>query len=253
MTPLTKTIESKAMTPLDPWRKAAAKTYMDELLRPEFADRQVRLAEGPNWMRIVPASASESETWMLGLHVLATATGKFAHPRTFLPAARGVWDSVYSKLRKDSPGKLYSRENRDGLIQLFDKVSGHWSYEDPVYRFYHQSFEVFALQETIREIVTELQALLPGRGLNLWFLEIVEAGTGHQFDMSCIDDWRVTRIPFWRRSFMRVSCWRWPCAMRILRSRRKCFPADGRRCSISMTFDKTLSRWEATTMVQSPA
>ena len=111
------------MTPLDPWRKAAAKTYMDELLRPEFADRQLRLAEGPNWMRIVPASASKSETLMLGLHVLATATGKFAHPRTFLPAARGVWDSVYSKLRKDSPGKLYSRKNRDGLRLLCNPMS----------------------------------------------------------------------------------------------------------------------------------
>jgi hypothetical protein len=86
------------------------------------------------------------------------------------------------------------KSRRDGLIQLFDKVSGHWSYEDPVYRFYHQSFKVFALQETIREIVAELQALLPGRGLNPWFLEIVEAGTGHRFDTSCNNDWpRHTR------------------------------------------------------------
>lgn len=86
------------------------------------------------------------------------------------------------------------KNRRDNLVQLFDKVSGHWSYEDPVYRFYHQSFKVFALQETIREIVAELQELLPGRGLNPWFCKIVEAGTGHQFDMSCNDDWlRHTR------------------------------------------------------------
>jgi hypothetical protein len=86
------------------------------------------------------------------------------------------------------------KNRRDGLIQLLDKVSGHWSYEDPVYRFYHQSFKVFALQETIRNIVAELQALLPGCGLNPWFLEIMEAGTGHQFDTSCNDDWlRYTR------------------------------------------------------------
>ena len=38
------------------------------------------------------------------------------------------------------------KNRRDGLVQLFDNVSGHWSYEDPVYRFYHQSFKVFALQ-----------------------------------------------------------------------------------------------------------
>jgi hypothetical protein len=86
------------------------------------------------------------------------------------------------------------KNRRDNLVQLFDKVSGHWSYEDPVYRFYHQSFKVFALQETIRKIVAELQELLPGRGLNPWFREIVEAGTGHQFDVSCNADWlRHTR------------------------------------------------------------
>jgi hypothetical protein len=86
------------------------------------------------------------------------------------------------------------KNRRDDLVQLFDKVSGHWSYEDPVYRFYHQSFKVFALQETIRKIVAELQELLPGRELNPWFREIVEAGTGHQFDVSCNDDWlRHTR------------------------------------------------------------
>jgi hypothetical protein len=86
------------------------------------------------------------------------------------------------------------KNRRDRLVQLLDKVSGHWCYEDPVYRFYHQSFKVYALQETTRTIVAELQDLLPGRGLHPWFGEIVEAGTGHQFDLSCNQDWlRHTR------------------------------------------------------------
>jgi hypothetical protein len=95
-------------------------------------------------------------------------------------------------LERDLLSAIKSR--RDGLAQLLEKVSGHWDYEDPVYRFYHQSFKVYALQETTRTIVAELQGLLPGCRLNPWFGEIVEAGTGHQFDLSCNQDWlRHTR------------------------------------------------------------
>lgn len=32
---------------------------------------------------------------------------------------------------------------RDELRALLDRTSNHWGYEDPVYRFYHQSFKVF--------------------------------------------------------------------------------------------------------------
>ena len=78
---------------------------------------------------------------------------------------------------------------RESLVRLLDKASGHWGYEDPVYRFYHQSFKVFRLQETTREIVAALQGLLPDCALNPWFLQIVGEGTGRQFDMSCNKDW----------------------------------------------------------------
>lgn len=115
-------------TPFDPWKKAAAKTYSDELLRPEYSDLQLRLSEGPNWMRIVPAAHSGSDEWMLGLHVLATPTGtsKFAHPRTFQPAARSIWDAVYGHLRKTAPEKLFSKANLDGLRLLPKPMSLCW-------------------------------------------------------------------------------------------------------------------------------
>ena len=119
-------LKPTSTTPFDPWKTAAAKSYTDELLRPEFADRQLRLAEGPNWMRIVPAKESESEAWMLGLHVLETATGKFAHPRTFQPAARSVWDSVFGHLRKTAPEKLFSKANLEGLRLLPKPMSLCW-------------------------------------------------------------------------------------------------------------------------------
>jgi hypothetical protein len=67
------------------------------------------------------------------------------------------------------------------LKELLARCSGHWGYEDPVYRFYHQSFKVFHLQRTTTEIVESLQALAPDRPLNAWFMEIVRSGTGKTF------------------------------------------------------------------------
>jgi hypothetical protein len=47
------------------------------------------------------------------------------------------------------------------LDSLLAECSDHWGYEDPIYRFYHQSFKVFGLQETTETIVAKLQALAP--------------------------------------------------------------------------------------------
>ncbi len=68
------------------------------------------------------------------------------------------------------------------LLDLLEDVSDHWGYEDPVYRFYHHSFKVYALQATIRAIVDRLADLLPDQPLHPWFLAIVDAGTGHRFE-----------------------------------------------------------------------
>jgi hypothetical protein len=86
------------------------------------------------------------------------------------------------------------RHRRESLVQLLGQTSGHWGYEDPVYRFYHQSFKVFSLQQTTGKIVAALQELLPGRALDPWFMQIAGEGAGHRFDMSCNRDWlRHTR------------------------------------------------------------
>jgi hypothetical protein len=61
-------------------------------------------------------------------------------------------------------------------------ASDHWGYEDPVYRFYHQSFKVYWLQERTRSLVALLAELAPqGRALDPWFLAIVRGGTGRTF------------------------------------------------------------------------
>jgi hypothetical protein len=80
------------------------------------------------------------------------------------------------------------------LEDLLAQVESHWGMEDGVYRFYHQSFKVYAMQELTVEICRTFRDLLPGKPLNRWFTEIVTQGTGNEFEMSHNQDWlRHTR------------------------------------------------------------
>ena len=83
---------------------------------------------------------------------------------------------------------------KPALEELLRRNSGEWGYEDPVYRFYHQSWKVFDLQAQTQEIVAQLQALLPERPLNKWFMQIVQEGTGKTFAPEHNQNWLpVTR------------------------------------------------------------
>jgi hypothetical protein len=83
---------------------------------------------------------------------------------------------------------------RTDVDELLAKASDHWGYEDPVYRFYLQSFKVYGLQELTKAIVEQLRKLLPEKELNPWFLEIVAAGTGKEFRLEDNRNWPpVTR------------------------------------------------------------
>jgi hypothetical protein len=86
------------------------------------------------------------------------------------------------------------RERRPELSTLLDSSSSHWGYEDPVYRFYHQSFKVYRLQDQTLAIVATLESLAPDRPLHPWFLEIVRQGTGKGFQTDHNSRWlEVTR------------------------------------------------------------
>lgn len=79
------------------------------------------------------------------------------------------------------------------LKELLDKMNGEWRYEDCVYRFYHQSFKVYGLQDHTIEIVNVLGALADGP-LDDYFLTIIAEGTGKKFEDSHNSDWlRHTR------------------------------------------------------------
>lgn len=99
----------------------------------------------------------------------------------------------------------------DELRQLLESASDHWGYEDPIYRFYHQSFKVYPLAESTTRIVTALQRLLPDQPLNPWFLQIVREGTGKEFQIDDNQRWLDATRPilkafFHARYFLEMAC-----------------------------------------------
>ena len=104
------------------------------------------------------------------------------------------------------------------LEKLLGDVGDHWAYEDKVYRFYHQSFKVFHLQDHTLRIVEALKALTPKPDverkrrrfwyyyekdaypikpppLHPWFMRIVEGGTGKVFSTADNTRWQETTRP----------------------------------------------------------
>lgn len=92
------------------------------------------------------------------------------------------------------------------LEALLEKVSSHWHAEDGFYRFYHQSFKVYRLQDDTLEIVEALRALGPGRPLNEWFEQIIHEGTGKGFAMEhnqrCLEETRPILEAFFHARMM---------------------------------------------------
>lgn len=101
-----------------------------------------------------------------------------------LPSAAAAEEQLLKNLR------VYRTDIEERLAKSRD----HWGYEDPVYRFYHQSFKVYFLQQQTEAIVSLLSKLCPDRELHPWFREIVHEGTGKLFRMEVNAAWTsVTR------------------------------------------------------------
>lgn len=104
---------------------------------------------------------------------------------------------------------LISREKE--LQELWQQVNDNWGYEDPVYRFYHQSYKVFHLQRKIAEIVAALKGLVPGQDLHQAFEQITQQGTGKPLMYEINDQWlettrRILEAFFHARYFLEMAC-----------------------------------------------
>lgn len=84
-------------------------------------------------------------------------------------------DEGIQKLLRDIHARLPE------LSALLEQITSHWHGEDGFYRFYHQSFKVYALQRDTLQIVAALRSLRPDGPLNPWFEQIVNEGTGKEF------------------------------------------------------------------------
>jgi hypothetical protein len=67
--------------------------------------------------------------------------------------------------------------------------------EDLVYRFYHQSFKVYRIQDVTAEVADKLRSLASGRPLNSWFEQILKEGTGKEFKLADNEDWLAVTRP----------------------------------------------------------
>ena len=71
--------------------------------------------------------------------------------------------------------------HRSELAKLLKEINSHWVHEDLIYRFYHGSFKVYALQSHTRRIVAALQSIAPsGTAFCPIFEEIYLAGTSEK-------------------------------------------------------------------------
>jgi hypothetical protein len=106
---------------------------------------------------------------------------------------QGAMDS----LEKDRELLANIKSRLPELETLLQEMNSHWLYEDPIYRFYHQSFKVYSLQDETRRIVEALKSIAPkGTTFCKEFEEIFLAGvSGKKFEMEHNRNWTAhTRV-----------------------------------------------------------
>lgn len=109
-----------------PWAASKVGNYEDLVLKPEYAARRLRFQNGQTWMRIVPALKESAHGWMIPIHVLNFAGGRFAHPKTHRRNAKGVFDGAFAWFLRNNPEGLYSKVNRSGARLLTDPMCACW-------------------------------------------------------------------------------------------------------------------------------
>ena len=104
--------------------------------------------------------------------------------------------------RRESIGDLHKKllsnikAKLPELKALLEEVSGHWIYEDLVYRFYHNSFKVYYIQGNTLRIIEMLKSVAPDDyELNRDFMRIVQEGTGKEFQSSHNRKWEKHTRP----------------------------------------------------------
>jgi hypothetical protein len=98
---------------------------------------------------------------------------------------------MLDSLQKDNELLANIQARWSELAELLEEMNSHSAYEDLVYRFYHQSFKVYWLQDQTKRIVEALRSVAPtGTTFSPMFEEIYQAGaSGKQFDLEHNQQW----------------------------------------------------------------
>ena len=113
-----------------PWASPHRSSFVDAILKQEYANRLHRFPVGPSTVRVVPAVCPSTRDWILGAHVLAYPGGRHLHPRTLNPGGKSVFDIAYRWLRKNQPEALFSKMAPQGYRLLADPYSICWILEN---------------------------------------------------------------------------------------------------------------------------
>ena len=102
----------------------------------------------------------------------------------------------FSNMPEDSDNRAQVKKLFDNLkdeLPTLEKLLGqcndHWGYEDGIYRFYHQSYKVYSVQDITMDIVDSLKAMSPSLSLNDWFMRIIHEGTGKTASIEDNNNW----------------------------------------------------------------
>ena len=129
---------------------------------------------------------------------------KFIFPRRAVKKTKGkvkkeektALEKLFSRLLKPEKRQQLElvllerlKQRKADLEKMLDVMSGHWTYEDHFYRYYHGSFKVYRTQHTTAQAVKLLRELLPERELNLSFEKIISDGTGTEFNLRHNKNW----------------------------------------------------------------
>ena len=122
---------------------------------------------------------------------------------------KAIVEAALKKLRDDSWARYQRREDLTNALlrnlkakmpvleEKLAEYTGHWNYEDPIYRFYHGSYKAYYLQDATRDIVGLLASCGPDSApMNEDFKRIFEEGTrAGGFKMEYNRDWHGNTRP----------------------------------------------------------
>jgi len=98
------------------------------------------------------------------------------------------------------------RERLPQIEELLAEIADHWGEEDGVYRFYHQSFKVFGLQEITKKAFKLIEEIGGETDpLDGWYCQIVKEGTEGGFRDGTNEHWPEQTRPileaFWHTKY----------------------------------------------------